>query len=106
MPTDLERKQNPKDPRTLITMLLIVAIVLLSFLFMYNRDYPKININTSSVEALESLPNIGPVLAKRIVLNRPYSDVWELNKVKGIGPATIESIKNKVTTISPKGWRE
>ena len=98
MPTDLERKQNPKDTKTLLTMLLLIAIVLLSFILIHNRDSPKININTSSIETLESLPNIGPVLARRIVLNRPYSDVWELDKVKGIGPATIESIKNKVVT--------
>ncbi len=96
MPTDLERKKNPKDTKTLVTMLLLIAIVLLSFFLMHNRDSPKININTSSIEALESLPNIGPVLARRIVQNRPYSDVWELDKIKGIGPATIESIKSKV----------
>jgi competence protein ComEA len=60
------------------------------------KDCNKININTSSVEALESLPDIGEVLAKRIVDDRPYVDVWELDRVKGIGPATIEAIENKV----------
>ena len=72
-------------------------MVLLSFLFMYNKE-PKININNCSVEALESLPGIGTVLAERIVQGRPYIDIYALDRVKGIGPAKIEAIKDKVTT--------
>ncbi len=85
----------PKDPRSIITMIIIIAICLLSFVLMYNRDYPKVNINTSSIEALESLPNIGPILANRIIEGRPYSDIYALDKIKGIGPNIIESIKSK-----------
>ena len=93
---DLERKRCPTDARTITTMILIIALCLLSFLLMYNRDCHKIDINSASVEALESLPDIGPILANRIVQNRPYLDLWELDKIKGIGPQTIEAIKSKV----------
>ena len=56
----------------------------------------KININTCSQSALESLPNIGEVLAKRIIENRPYKDIYELDNVKGVGEKTIEIIKEMV----------
>ncbi|HZK55260.1 MAG TPA: helix-hairpin-helix domain-containing protein, partial [Desulfosporosinus sp.] len=46
------------------------------------RDSP-VNINTASPQALESLPGIGKVLAKRIIQGRPYSDVREIDRVKG-----------------------
>ncbi len=57
----------------------------------------KININTCSKEALISLPGIGETLAKRIIENRPYKDVYELDRVKGIGSETINVLKEKVT---------
>jgi len=60
-----------------------------------SRDSP-ININTASREALESLPGIGPVLAGRIMQDRPFKDVMELNGVKGIGPKTIQGLEGKV----------
>lgn len=56
----------------------------------------KININTCSKEALESLPDIGGALAERIIEGRPYRDIYELTRVKGIGDAIIQSIKYKV----------
>ena len=87
--------KKPKGAKSIITIVLIIALSLLSFYFM-SKDCNKININTSSVEALESLPDIGRTLAGRIVQNRPYNDVWSLNRVKGIGPATIEAIENRV----------
>jgi hypothetical protein len=85
----------PKDPRSIITMIVIIAICLLSFVLMYNKDYPKIDINSASMEALESLPSIGPILANRIINGRPYDDIYALDKIKGIGPNIIESIKSK-----------
>lgn len=84
------------DKKLLIVVLIIISILLTTFLTLHSRDRPKIDINSASIEALESLPDIGPVLAKRITEGRPYSDVWELDKVKGIGPETIKSIESKV----------
>ena len=82
--------------RILIVTMLIVTLCTSLFLFLHSRDSSKININTSSVEALESLPGIGNVLAVRIIQGRPYVDVYELDRVKGIGPKTIEKIIDKV----------
>lgn len=56
----------------------------------------KINVNTASQKELESLPGIGPVFAKRIVELRPYGTVDDLIKVRGIGPSTLEQIRQRV----------
>lgn len=61
-----------------------------------NKD--KVNINTASKEELKSLPNIGDKLAIEIINNRPYSSIYDLNKVNGIGEGIINNLKEKVIT--------
>lgn len=56
-----------------------------------------ININTASVDALTSLPGIGPSKAANIVAGRPYATVDELERVSGIGAKTVEQLRELVT---------
>jgi competence protein ComEA len=60
-----------------------------------------VNVNTSTVEELETLPGIGPTFAQRIVDYRiehgAFASVEQLVEVKGIGPATMDKIKDLVT---------
>jgi len=60
-----------------------------------------VNINTASQAQLEELPGIGPTKAKAIIdyrlLNGPFLRIEDLEKVKGIGPKTLENIRAKVT---------
>ena len=62
----------------------------------------RININTASAEALETLPGIGPTLAQRIVAyrqaNGPFSAVQDIMAVSGIGPAVFAQIGDLITT--------
>ena len=60
----------------------------------------KININTATVEELQTLPKIGPKTAAAIVEYRkehPFKSVDELVEVKGIGEKTLENLRPLVT---------
>ncbi|HHE76580.1 MAG TPA: hypothetical protein ENL27_01195, partial [Candidatus Parcubacteria bacterium] len=52
----------------------------------------SIDINNASAQELDKLIGIGPVLAERIIKERPFFSVDELVKVKGIGGKTLEKI--------------
>ncbi len=53
------------------------------------------NINTCTPEALQALPNVGAVLARRIVTGRPYSDLDELAELKGINRAVMRTLRRR-----------
>ncbi|MFP4391300.1 MAG: ComEA family DNA-binding protein [Desulfohalobiaceae bacterium] len=60
-----------------------------------------INVNKASVERLQELPGVGPVLAKRIVEYREeqeFEKKEDIMKVKGIGTSKFEDIKDLITT--------
>ncbi len=57
---------------------------------------PPINVNTATREELQRLPSVGPVTAQAIVASRtnaPFQTVNDLDKVKGIGPRTLEKLR-------------
>ena len=53
-------------------------------------------------KALESLPGIGPALAKKIMEGRPYQSVDDLSRIKGMNKSKIDAIKDKVTVTAAK----
>lgn len=61
----------------------------------------RININTATVKELQQLPEIGEVIAARIVeyrnSNNGFYNISELLNVKGIGQTRYEAIKDYVT---------
>jgi hypothetical protein len=60
-----------------------------------------IDLDTATEDAIETLPRVGPALARRIVANRdslgPFRSLGGLRRVKGIGPSTIALIGPLVT---------
>jgi competence protein ComEA len=63
-----------------------------------------VNVNTATAEELQTLPGIGPALARRIVEHRaaqgPFRSAEELEKVPGIGPTTATRLRGRITTSS------
>jgi len=57
----------------------------------------SVNINTASQSELEKLNGIGPVYARNIIEQRPYSDVQELVTKGAISQKILEKIKNAIT---------
>ena len=55
-----------------------------------------VNINNDSLEKLDSLPGIGPVMAQKIIDGRPYEKIEDLLNVSGIGESLFSKIKNQI----------
>lgn len=59
-----------------------------------------VDLNSATVEQLDSLPGIGPVTAAAIVAwrdaNGRFSSVDQLGDVDGIGPARLEKLRDRV----------
>ena len=59
-----------------------------------------VNINTADEKELDKLPGIGPAMAKRIVEYRTENGAFqapeEIKRVKGIGDAKYEKMKDKI----------
>lgn len=64
-----------------------------------------VDVNAASPDELALLPRVGPSLAAAIVGDRdargPFRSVNDLDRVKGIGPATLEALRPHVTVDRP-----
>jgi competence protein ComEA len=61
----------------------------------------KVNINTATVDQLQTLPGVGPSTAKRILEHRSkvgkFSKIEEIINVKGIGEKKFQKMKDRLT---------
>lgn len=73
-------------------------ILFLLFIVLFSANClaaEQIDINNASLEQLDELSGIGPVYAQNIIDERPFSSVDDLLRVKGIGPSTLQKIKDQ-----------
>jgi len=57
----------------------------------------KINLNTATLEELDTLPGVGKFTAEKIVSMRPVTDLNALLSIKGMKPAEVEALRALVT---------
>lgn len=60
-----------------------------------------VDINSAARDELMTLPGIGEKMANEIIGNRPFKNIEDLNRVPGIGPATLKKIRPFLTTAKP-----
>src|SRR5688572_10034266 len=106
-------------PKQRVALSVVIAGILFLLIFRYsqNRTYianpqpPEglelldwIDPNTADEATLAALPNLGPAMARRIIEDRnqfqaqnptqlPYRRLQDLDRIKGIGPATLENLR-------------
>jgi len=60
----------------------------------------QVNLNEATLEQLDTLPGVGPVMASAILAwrtaNGRFANVDQLGEVDGIGPARLEKLRNLV----------
>ena len=65
------------------------------------KELPRVSINQATREELQQLDGIGPSTADAIIQYREehglYQTIEDIMKVKGIGNAKFEKIKEKIT---------
>lgn len=84
---------------------LLLALACL-FAFSVHPVWAAVDINTASVEQLESVNGLGPKKAAAIVeyrkKNGSFKSVDDLAKVKGLGKASINKMRGELTVGGEK----
>ncbi|WP_269533912.1 helix-hairpin-helix domain-containing protein [Chitinimonas sp. BJYL2] len=80
------------------------SLQFLAVLLLGTSAMAAVNINTAGPSELEALTGIGPSKAKAIVdyrqKNGAFKNVDELDKVPGIGKATVDKFRSEVTVAA------
>ena len=90
-------KQRHRIQGLITATLLVWALASTPFAVAGEQSAEKICINTASIEALQAIPRIGPVLAQRIIDGRPYQEIEDVNAVQGIGYFRMRSLRAHAT---------
>jgi comEA protein len=99
-----EAKMTFSRVRIACVLVLCLGLAISSISVLAQKSSPaateKINLNSATVEQLQSLPGIGPATAKSIVDYRTkvgkFNRIEEIINVKGIGEKKFQKIKDRL----------
>ncbi len=77
--------------KILIFLLLASACFLAGGVFAVGQ----VDINTASLQQLDEITGVGPAIGQKIINARPFSSLDDLLRVSGIGPKTLQKIKDQ-----------
>lgn len=93
--------------KTFFKFLVGFSLIIVGGLFFISKVQAQtslININTASLEELDTLEGIGPVIAQRIIdyrtANGPFVLIEDIKNVSGIGDSIFERIRDSITVGS------
>ncbi len=82
-----------------VVIIVLLGVALIAFTWWKKTHDPRtmiMDLNKATKDQLVGLPNVGPVTADAIIAGRPYKDVEDLKKIKGIGEKHFENIRPRV----------
>jgi comEA protein len=99
-----EEKMRVKQIRRTMVLVLCLGLILAPAAAMAQKSKStlteKVNLNTATLEQLQTLPGVGPSLAKTIIDYRSksgkFSKIEELLNVKGVGEKKYQKIKDRL----------
>jgi competence protein ComEA len=100
-----KKMMNAKKIRIASALILCLAMALSSVSVLAQKssgaqNSEKINLNSATVEQLQTLPGIGPAIAKSIVEHRAksgkFNRIEEIINIKGVGEKKFQKIKDRL----------
>jgi competence ComEA-like helix-hairpin-helix protein len=107
-PNELPPESGEDEPEALSWFGHLFAAVVLCLVMMWvisdvkgvkaepHAESALIDINSASLDQLNSLPGIGPAMAEAIVKERQFSSVGDLTRVHGIGDKTFQRLHSLI----------
>ena len=77
-----------------------IFLILFLILLPASVNAALVNINTATLEELDTLPGVGPATVQSIINNRPYATIQEISRADGIGEPGSPSYENIIGLIT------
>jgi competence protein ComEA len=95
---------HSKKAKTAWALILFLGLAIAPAMAQAQKAKPhggdKVNLNTATVEQLQTLPGVGPAMAKKIVEHRSksgkFTKVEEILNIQGIGEKKFQKMKDRL----------